>query len=542
MRKEEEEIMGIAVQLEKVDKEGEENHILVTLDELKKSFVITNYDYIVGECNILTKANPTNFRDCYLARDTYAKYEKAGEKRVHKQPVVLARFVLGFQRLKENLEQGDKGKEAVLALGNFMRRVLYEVVLLCKEDFLKIKTIATDEDLYAGNRLNTSKTGEGKEGGEASWCQYRDPKEGNKAHDENPRNISGVRGDTEKRFLLIQLLVGLAILQLDEADVSFSHSEIHVVTTNCTGVPHVDAVRGFLPETLLRVCTDRDKVVSTAFIQIESVAYKRDLLLLEDQPGFVYVAVKLHSFDSEGSIPLGNPSSTFDELLSSCMVELLRVDLKKETTEKFLLPASEFYNGTEGKGFLKLGTLKMPSGGNDEGKRTGEEEACLLGSNKFLGVNSKMKTSKILPAVADFAKEIAGQAKRRIEERKREGTGGNPLEAWAEGLERVKMEKVFYIVDSSGAVEAEEERDVVYMEKNLKTGEMEERTIKAKVTKGANLKPQFFPHTNVKLNDNFNKEEVLFLRFFFVPERLQNTVSGSNSQELRELWGKWNRS
>ena len=128
-----------------------------------------------------------------------------------------------------------------------------------------------------------------------------------------------------------------------------------------------------------------------------------------------------------------------------------------------------------------------------------------------------------------MGEEIAKQANAEIEKRREAGEAGLISE-----LKKVEMEKVYYAVDSSGSVTEGGEKIV--------TSGKHERKIKVKVTNGSSLMPQLYPHTNVRLkNDNSNRtDDTLTVRFFFVPERLQNTIGGTNKDERKKMWDEWN--
>ena len=304
--------------------------------------------------------------------------------------------------------------------------------------------------------------------------------------------------------------MALAILQLDKDNHSFAHGEIHAVTTTCTGVPHIDAFRGFLPEPLIRICTNPDEVFSMAFLQIESVEFCRDVLMKVSDPRTVCIAYDVLAFESGGRELKPKPNWSLDKILSHCMVDMKTVNLEIMELGSEFVPAQELYYSCK---FHILTKLKMPA----RDGQVREEVACFLNNKILYGKNNPAKTTAILPREKNMGEEIAKQANAEIEKRREAGEAGLISE-----LKKVEMEKVYYAVDSSGSVTELGEKIV--------TSGKDERKIKVKVTNGSSLMPQLYPHTNVRLKiDNSNRtDDTLTVRFFFVPERLQNTIGGVN--------------
>jgi hypothetical protein len=266
-----------------------------------------------------------------------------------------------------------------------------------------------------------------------------------------------------------------------------------------------------------------------ALIQIESVLFCRHIIVKVAEPDTGYIAFDLPGL--EGGAPAKpNPDWTFSEIFCRSVVELKIVNLdkskwKSEELVSKIVKAEEFYNGGR---FYKVCTLKKP---NDE-----DEEACLLSTNILYGEKSRTKTTALLDHDKNMEAEIARQAKQAISKVR----GSNDKEwdgDWIESLEKVEMKKVLYAVDSSGRWKDGEVVGEMEMQEGVVSSE---ETGKSKWNKsdGANLDPQFLPHANVKLVKNKDEDEdedpddVLAVRFFFVPERLQNTLGGTKTDIL----------
>jgi hypothetical protein len=204
------------------------------------------------------------------------------------------------------------------------------------------------------------------------------------------------------------------------------------------------------------------------------------------------------------------------------------VNLKTNELSSKVVKAEDLYNGGQ---FYKLTTLKMPKKkNNEENEEENEEEACLLSSNVLYGEKSRTKTTALLAHEDNMGAEIARQAKQAISEIINEAGGVG----WIESLEKVEMKKVFYAVDSSGRwkQDGEGEEDEEIQEDGV--------SLDWNTSDGADLFPQFYPHTNYRRVNDDDSNDVLAVRFFFVPERLQNTIPGTKKDDLDKMLKEFN--